>query len=215
MKKNDKSFLELSKYNLISKIEDGEIPSGMFLDILKKWGGDREVVISVLEKSAENVSEISDELKADKEVMFIAMREDPIYMVYASKELKDDKEFVLQAIEAGCCSMHQISERLSNDRELAMRCVEINGLDLWALNEKFKDDREIVAAAIKHNVDGLRYASERLQNEMEFLLLLRGSSFLKGKWYEEKMKVLEILEEEAWMQENRPQCSPMVRPKKF
>ena len=218
-KKDIDVLLELDKENLINKIEKDEISHDMLLSVLKKWGGDKEVVISILQKSAEYVSEISDDLRSDKEVMLIAMQEDSVYMSYASEVLKDDKGFVLQAIDLGCCSLTQVSERLLNDRDVAMMSVGINGLDLCFLNNKFKDDKDVVLTAVTQHADALRYASERLQQDIELLILLREKSFLKGKWYEQRMEYLtymeSVLEDEAWMIENSAVASSKSKIRKF
>ena len=78
--------------------------------------------------------------------------------------------------------------------------------------------REVVIAAMNSRLDALSHASEELQNDFELLSWLKTMKNVpdnKKQWFEERMKVLEILEDEAWMKKNNLVAKQSVKPKKF
>ena len=67
-------------------------------DVSDDLRADKEVVIAALERKADESWAASDELKADKEVVMVAVTKNGAALKYASPELKSDRAVVLAAV---------------------------------------------------------------------------------------------------------------------
>ena len=96
--------------------------------------------------------------KADREIVYEAMRKDPEVICFTDPSLRKDKELV----------------------EMAVRH---RGLLLSYADDTLKDDEDIVRAAVDNNGLALRFASERLQHDDELIRLAEDSRRRMG-WHQ-------------------------------
>jgi hypothetical protein len=83
-------------------------------------------------------------MKADKEVVSAAVKQNGRALEYASAKLKADDAVVL----AGLSAMNGVlASKLKDDKEVVMAPVEKNGNALQYWYPNLKDDKEVVVAA--------------------------------------------------------------------
>lgn len=141
-------------------------------------------------------------------------------LINASEELKDNYSAVKTAVIQNGESLAYASYRLRGHKELALLALEKDGLNYRYLTEDLQYDDELILKAVQTTPKALRFVPAELQNSLELLRLLQGAQIpnipVFKNWYKEKMVILEILENEHWMENNISQVSTSItRPKKF
>jgi len=96
-----------------------------------------------------------------------------------SEKLKADREVVLEAVKNNGNALAYAAEDLRCDREIVMEAVKNNGKALAYAAEDLRCDREIVMEAVTNFGDALNYASEIIQDDAE-LIKVRFESLLNG-----------------------------------
>lgn len=190
--------------------------------ILEKWGSDIDVVKVVLKKSDMIGNKyISSEIKANKKLMMSVIKKYPMGLMFLSQELKSDKRLVLIAVKKDGMAIKYASEFLKKESDIVEEALKSRGLALMVTSEEVKSNRKLVEIAVNKNPLALAFASVELQDDREFLKKLRerDKSLLVPSswksWFNERMKTLEILEEEDWMIENIKQSNSKIGIKKF
>lgn len=148
---------------------------------------DKPMAVKILHESEPytiDMNMFSDQLKNDKVVILAAIISNANFFQFASLELRDNKEFVLYLIRNfDSYYRDRYSERLDkmelNKKERALldlsACKEQGDQFLSIIkfaSERLQDDEDIVREAYKYDHDSLRYASDRLRNNKEFILSL-------------------------------------------
>lgn len=114
---------------------------------------DKELVISVFGKPHHKylLAKVSDRLKADKEVVLAAVKQNGLSLEHASKELRADKEVILAAAKEDGRALEYASEEPRADKEIILVAVMQNGRALEYASEELRADKEIVLAACKQD----------------------------------------------------------------
>lgn len=86
---------------------------------------------------------LSVEYQQDREVVKIAIQQNPLAFEFADLSLRDNDDFASEAIKLHLANYTYISERLKNSYELAYQTVAINGLAVQLLSDKFQQDCKI------------------------------------------------------------------------
>lgn len=151
---------------------------------------------------------------------------------------ENDKELMMEAIRQSSNHFYYIGESLKDDKELALLALESNIYVFSNISDRLREDKELVLDVISKDVMLLKYASEELQNNLDFLRILRENdhwlknveklkilhlqtkweqeSYRKQKaWFEERMNVLNILEDDIQMRESVPEAPIRKDIKKF
>jgi len=139
-------------------------------DASERLKNDKEVVLAAVTSSGWALKYASENLKDDKEVVLAAVTNSGWALQYASKNLKDDKEVVLTAVTGTGYALQYASERLKNDKEVVLIAVKRCGDILPEVSENLKDDKEVVLAAVREYGYLLRCASENLKDDVEVVL---------------------------------------------
>jgi len=113
---------------------------------------------------------VGKELKGDKELVLLAVKQNWQALKYASKELRDDKDVVIEAVKKYGSALCYASQELKNDKELVLLAVKQNGDALKYASQELKSDKELVLLAVKQNGHALKYASQELRDDKEVLL---------------------------------------------
>ncbi|KAK3242986.1 hypothetical protein CYMTET_47342 [Cymbomonas tetramitiformis] len=94
------------------------------------------------------------------------------------KELKADKEVVLLAVHEHVCGMRTVPEELKADKDVALAfvtCSKFNkpfhNPEMELLPPALLADRDVISAAVSTNGRLLRYASESLRDDRELALI--------------------------------------------
>ncbi|KAK3239015.1 hypothetical protein CYMTET_51033 [Cymbomonas tetramitiformis] len=159
---------------------------------------------------------VSEELKADKEVVLLAVHEHVCGMEKVSKELRADKDVALAF--ATCSKFHKpfysskmelLPPALLADRDVISAAVSMNGLLLKFAPAPLRDDRELALIAVA-NGDALPVLSERLRDDKEVVMraltskypderlingnVITGAKYVSSRLKEDKEVVLAAME---------------------
>jgi K+-transporting ATPase c subunit len=135
-----------------------------------KLKSNKEVVLAAVKQSGSALDYASENLKSNKEVVLAAVKQNDGAFLYASDKLKADKEFVLAAVKQSGSALHYASENLKSNKEFVLAAVKQSGSALDYASENLKSNKEVVLAAVKQDGDALYYASENLKNDKEVVL---------------------------------------------
>ena len=86
-----------------------------------------------------------------------------------SDELKNDKDIILQGMKYNISAIQFASPKLQDDKELVMQAVKQLGYNLKFISDRLKDDPDIVIEAVKNDSYVLKYASERIKNNPDLI----------------------------------------------
>lgn len=198
---------------------------------------DKDIALASVTNKGDSLRFLSRQLRRDKNIILAAVNQDSMAIKHASLYLKtdllDEKEIFLTALKTAIKTnqpahkvFQQAPEDFQKDKELVLQFVKADGFSLFYAHSELTKDKEVVLEAVLQNPLSLYFANIELQNDIHYLKMLKSTIidekllFLPYKleinnWYVEKMKVLEILEDEAWMNENNPQSPSIHKPRKF
>ena len=145
---------------------------------------DKSLALIAIEKCKDVrslVPVLSFELKADIDIMSLAINKDVRVFQYASEELRGNKEFVLFAInkidgrwyiteDPMSVVMMAMNIKLRADKDIMLAVVSVGGFGLMSASSELRNDRELVGIAIRRNSYALQYASEELRNDKELAM---------------------------------------------
>ena len=128
---------------------------------------DKAAMLAMVKQDGVRVLEFASEgLRADKDFMLAAMKQDGFPLQFASEELKADKDFMLAAVKQLGFALRFASDELKADKEVVLAAVKQHGFALEFASEELKADKEVVLAAVKQDgVRVLEFASEELKND--------------------------------------------------
>lgn len=190
-------------------------------DIPVQWRNNKDIVLVAIETHNGSFISASKNLKNDKDVTLKAVSMDGSLLFHASDAMKDDKDIVIQAIKNWGPSIAHASDRLQNDKEMALIAVSMPGKAFFYIHEKFKNDKDVLLVALKKDMISLFYASDDLQNDIDLLTLLKNNytNYTKTEpylsWYNTRMQILDILEDEQWMRTHVLLSTTTTSPPKF
>ncbi|MBQ6182459.1 MAG: DUF4116 domain-containing protein [Clostridia bacterium] len=112
------------------------------------------------------LKDVSERLRADKDVVTAAVGSDWNALGYAAEELRGDRDVVLTAVGHDGYALQFASEELKDDKEIVLSAIAAyEGDVLEYASERLKDDKETVLAAVKRCGDSIGFASERLRHD--------------------------------------------------
>jgi hypothetical protein len=132
---------------------------------------DRELVLEAVRDNGRAFEFASDTLKADRELVLEAVKNDGGSLEFASYTLKADREIVLEAVKSYGRALQYASDTLKNDRELVLAAVKNHGPALQFASDTLKADRELVLEVVKNSGRALQYASDTLKDDRELVLV--------------------------------------------
>ena len=146
--------------------------SYIFSLVSESLKSDKEFILKLLKLEYICFAYIDYNLRNDKEFMMEAISINPETYEFASYELKNDKEFALQAIRKNPLSFPYASDKLKNDKDFTLQAINISFFVIEYIKTKFRDDKDIVLEFLKQDKygDSLRFASNKLTNDKEFML---------------------------------------------
>lgn len=130
---------------------------------------DKEFVLQIVEKNSWTIKHASDRLKNDKDVVLKAIENDAWFLVYARNELRNNREFLLEAI-------NQNSECLLFADDGLKKGILANLDKNDSFDEEQKDNADYMLKLIKKDYFNIKYASDRLKNDSDFILKAINSS---------------------------------------
>ena len=125
---------------------------------------DREIVMGAVKQNGLALSYASADLKGDREFVMDAVQQDGRALEYVSADFKGDREIVMEAVKHAGWILDYASANLKGDREIVLEAVKQNGYALKYASADLQDDREVVLEAVKQNGEALKYASPELRD---------------------------------------------------
>ena len=141
----------------------------------------------------ESLESVTDALKADKDVVLAAVKQDGLALMYATFGLKADKEVVLAAVKQDGLALEFAAEELKADKGVVLAAVKTRGCGYATPALRYatfglKADKEVVLAAVKQRGSAIQFAAKELKADK----LLRRLSQLSGRgrrnWHVFKLK---------------------------
>ena len=142
---------------------------------------DKDVVFAAVRKYGRALECASVKLRADKDVVLAAVRQCGWAILAASAELRADREVVLAAVGPCGRALQYASAALKADKELVLAAVRQNGGALEHVSFGLINDRDVVFAAVRQDGRALRYVSQELRADKDvvFAAVRQNGSALK------------------------------------
>ena len=133
-----------------------------------------------------SLAEADEKLKADKEVVLAAVKQDGYAFQYADKKLRADKEIVLEAVKNTGSAIRFVDDSFKKDREIVLAAVKQEGLALQYVDKKLRADKEIVLAALKQDAYAFRFADKKLRADKKIVMAKTKSQIKNFKKLEQE-----------------------------
>jgi len=109
-------------------------------------------------------------LRADREIVLAAVRQNGYALTYATEALKGDREIVLTAVQKDGVALKYATEALKSDRDVVLTAVQQDGDALEHATEALRADPEVVEAAMQKSEGPLRFAADCLLEDANFAI---------------------------------------------
>ena len=129
----------------------------------------REEVKQLLRGDVE-LMDLSDELRADRDVVAAAVRLDGHALQHASEDLRGDRSLVLQAVRENGLALSHAAKELCEDEEVVLTAVQQNGMALQFTSSRFKASKPVVLAALAENPQAARFVARELLDDRDFVI---------------------------------------------
>ncbi len=111
----------------------------------------KDEIIELLSINGLVLQYLSSECRQDREIVNVAIHQNPLAFEFADLSLRDNDDFASKAIKLHLANYTYISERLKDSYELAYQTVATNGLAVQLLNDKFQQDCKIRELAAQNS----------------------------------------------------------------
>lgn len=160
---------------------------------------ERDQILRQLQNDEVELEYLSDEWKADREVVLVAVKKYGEVLEFVSEALKDDKEIVLESVKQNGLALEYVSERLKDDFDVVFSAVTAEPLSLEDASTRLKRDEKIILEALEGDYRSIDYISEELKNDSRFMILLasydyRAVQYANRNLRLEKSFILELIE---------------------
>ena len=175
-KKNDFLYLYFDRW----KKSDPNMISKSFIKEFKDMGNnlqtnianDKDFFLQAINQHglALALEVASDELKKDKELVLVAIKQDGLALEFASNKLKEDKDFIFSVVKQNRLALKFASDKLKEDKDFIFSVVKQDGLALKFASDELKKNYDIILAAVIQNGRALEYASNELKKNYDIIL---------------------------------------------
>lgn len=197
------------------------IGSGQLIFIPEAYENDKDVALVMVKSKGLYLRSVSKNFRDDKEIVLEAVNESGYALKYASDTLKNDPEIIRVALQNNGEALMYAPPNFKNDEETVLLAIKNSAYALNYASEMLRNNKGFAIKAMRENVCAIIHMPILVQDEKEVLELLRKNKnkvFELGDmqfFFNEKMKVLEILEEDSWMRSNVQASNISVKKRKF
>jgi len=131
---------------------------------------DKKEALKQIKAGDFSLADANEKLKADKDVVLVAVKQYGSALQYADDQLKADKDVVLEALKESGDALEYADDKLKTDKEIVLLAIKNSWYGNSALqyaDKKLRADKKIILEAIKEHHSLLRYADESLQKEID------------------------------------------------
>jgi len=109
-------------------------------------------------------------LKADREIVLTAVRQNGMALEYAAKQLQEDVGIIRTAVEDSGLALKHAAAALQGNREVVLAAVRQHGMALQYAAMELRADCEVVLAAVVNASAAFQFATEELKRHRGFVL---------------------------------------------
>ena len=129
---------------------------------------DRSYVLDQVEKDGWNLSIVDKKFRKDKDVVFVASKQNYIAFQWADESLKIDKEFVMSLIKAKSAGILEYADRsFRYDEKFMFEAVKYDHFALYFASQSIKINIEIAKVAVKHSPFAIEYIDKSIYENDE------------------------------------------------
>ena len=140
----------MTKDEILSKFFGG-YRGGKFDILDKEQLADKEFILDLYKRGADinqlPLNKVSKELRADREVVIAAVKQEPLQLKWAQKSLRGDKEVVMAVVSVYGSQLGDASDSLRADKEVVLAAVENDSWALEYVDKSLQKDPDIIKAA--------------------------------------------------------------------
>jgi len=155
----------------------------MFEYVSQELRADKEIVLKVIEKDPIMFKYASEELKADKDFILLAIKKNGMVFMFASEYIRADKEIVLKVIEEKTYMFMFASEDIRADKEIILKVIENDPTMFEYVADEIMLDKEFVLQVIDKNPVCINYVSSSLLSDEEKIKILKSNSLFMNSLY--------------------------------
>jgi hypothetical protein len=116
---------------------------------------------------------MNENLRNDKEFILDIIKHDTKGRLLASEFLQQDTQVFFTIVKRKGLLLREACDEIKKDKEIVLAAVKSAGCALKSASSDLKDDEDVVFAAMNQRSGyALRFASERIQNNKEFIIKL-------------------------------------------
>lgn len=152
----------------IRDVERGQV---RLSDIDEDLRQDRDVVFAAMRHTGNSLQMVPDTLRNDRDVVRAALQTRPCALEHASPTLQADKQLVMEAVTQNGLAVQYASSCLLSDIDVAAAAVKQNGYSLELLPFEIRGRRDIVTLALQQQGEAFRFLPDDLRNDRELVLM--------------------------------------------
>lgn len=135
----------------------------------------RDEAIRLINQKSNNLASLPQEFRNDRDIVKIAIQQNPQSYIYASSELLADKELALYAISLGFNRLPMLDDKLLADKELILKIMPKlphNPRFLEQISDTLQDDPDITYEYVKRDPEFIRNISSKFYSNIDFIIRL-------------------------------------------
>jgi len=136
----------------------------------------RHCVLAAVKKNGLALDVVSDESKADKEIVLAAVTNDRDAYSYVktTNKMWKDKDFVVSLVQLQGNALQHAKPPLNADKDVVLTAILNKGSALQYADPKFKKDKEVVLAAVLNEGNALKHVDKNanMWKDKDFVLAM-------------------------------------------
>jgi len=151
------------------RIELKKKVSDIDLDKYKNNKNKKEIMMYLMKRKPLLLQKLSEILRKDKDVVFIAVSNDGLALNHA-ENFKDDKDVVIAAVKKNGCALMDASDNLKNDKEVVLEAFKTCDHAVLYISPEFKQNEEVILAAVKNHGRAFQYVPKIFKDKKKIVL---------------------------------------------
>lgn len=154
----------------------------------------KEIVLELVQKNVDCFEYVSERLKNDADVAFVALGVHTNYLYFCGELLRNDKSFILTILESigntpgiTIPDITLISEQLRDDKDVAIAFVSKNGYLLKNISQRLQKDYDVVLATLKNDITVFSSIDNLLFNDIDFFKMASKEVPVSLKYFGERV----------------------------
>lgn len=130
----------------------------------------RSTALIKLAQDGSKLSNCSDEIKNERDLVLIAVKNNGIALLYAEKKFRDDHEMVREAVKTYGDILGYLNNSFCSDKTIALVAVENSPLVVEYLSEELRNDKDIAKVALNQDGAAMEFFNQKIKCNIELAL---------------------------------------------